>query len=322
MEAYVAAAPGDVLKLLAGRHLWTTHDEKHKECWGNVYEKSVQIVADDGLASDRVLVGIRRSEEFTTLPDSAIAVHGADVRIAGVTLVCTTEHVRTGYLGVYASGRLWLENCSMRLSSSCERYMTKDSDYEDLQCDDRPEFGHGVSVGVASSCFLRGCVINGAGGAGLEIASRAARVVVESSTITGCASGSTRGAWYLAGECGAVEVDAWRRLNVDHTHKPDGGVVEVVLRKCQIVGNFGPGVSVRSGEDSGPAPEAMAARITLEDCTVGGNDKEPRVRTVGLGHDNAAVRLNQTERGDRYKRSLCDASLIDDDNYNDEWSFV
>jgi hypothetical protein len=203
MDAYMEAAPGDIIKLLAGRHVVTTHNEKDERCWDNVYRKLVQIVADDGLASDRVLVGILNREARGDAEPCAISVMNADVRIAGMTLLCVSRCARTIFLGVHEAGRLWLEDCSMWLpSSSGERYMMKDADdARDMSPFSKPEFAHGVSVGADSSCFIRGCVIDGAGGAGVQIAPRAARVVVESSTITGCASGSTfAGNWYLSGE--------------------------------------------------------------------------------------------------------------------------
>jgi hypothetical protein len=324
MEALAAAAPGDVVKLLAGRHLLTSLDKRDKPCWDNVYRKSVQIVADDGLASDRVLVGIAQYEGgIMAKRESAIAVMNADVRIAGVTLLCTGENVRTGYLGVYEGGRLWLENCSIRLSSSSpERYMRERPQYDDeddvnMADIEKPEFAHGVAVGPGAACFIRGCVIDGAGGAGVQIAPSATRVVVESSTITGCASGSTRithvGAWNLAGECGAVEIEAWKQQDTDDTHTSGEASVQVVLRKCQIMGNLGPGVSVRLVGNI-EAATALAARIRLEDCTVSGNYKESRVRTVAVGEDNAVV-WNKTRRGTRYKQSLRTATLSDDDDY-------
>jgi hypothetical protein len=171
------------------------------------------------------------------------------------------------------------------------------------------EFARGVSVGSGSSCFIRDCVIDGASGAGIEISPRAMRVVVESSTVTGCAAGSRTWSddltqqWYRTGECGAVEIEAWRVLHSDGPYNPDLLFVEVVLRECQIVGNLGPAVSVRSPAGRSDAPDreyvdALAARITLEGGSVSGNNQAPGVLSAPIG-DCGAVVWNKTKRGKR-----------------------
>jgi hypothetical protein len=132
------------------------------------------------------------------------------------------------------------------------------------------EFARGVFVGAGASCYIRGCVLDGAAGAGVEIAPRAARLVVESSTVTGCGCGSSvasgvaslpalpssdnfdewrrsaNSPWQLAGECGAVEIELWTLMHPNVIYSPHQLSVEVVLRDCQIVGNLGPGASFRS----------------------------------------------------------------------------
>jgi hypothetical protein len=351
MEAYAAAAPGDVIKLPAGRHVVTTLDQQGERRWDNVCRKSVQIVADDGLASDKVLVGILQFNRAVTDKESAIAIMRADIRIAGVTLVCAGENLRTGFLGVSQEGRLWLEDCSIRLSSShCGRCMgerPRDDDGNDVggavagngeqqhadcgpggrrqnalrqgrggRATRKAEFAHGVAVGPGAGCCIRDCVIDGAGCAGVEISLSAAVVLIESSTITGCSSGSTRmtamGAWNLAGECGAVEIEAWKQQDAVYSDTTGRPSVQVWLRNCQLINNFGPGVSLRSDGDISFAT-AWAARISLDDCTISGNNKDPRVSTVVIAEDNPVV-WNQTERGARYT-SVWGTALSAEDNY-------
>jgi hypothetical protein len=288
MEAYEAAEPGDVIKLLAGRHMVSTHDRHDKQKWDNVLRKSLQIVADDGLPRSRVVVGIAQGNRETDegLDGSAIAVVNADVRFANLTLVCAAIYWQTGYVGVRQAGRLWLEGCEMKKFSTMYH-----------------AFARGVSVGAGASCFIRKCVIDGAAGAGVEISPRAARVVVESSAITGCAVGDGldgKGpcrAWYCPGECGAVEIEAWRMLHPDDAYSLDQLTAEVVLRQCQIVGNLGPGVSVRSSREY--HVDAVADRISLLDCSVCGNGMAPNVLTSPVGGGGAVV-WNKTERGQRY----------------------
>jgi hypothetical protein len=348
MEAYGAAAPGDVIKLLAGRHVLTTHDEKDKQRWGHVYRKSVQIMANDGLSAYRVLVDIlRRGEGLDGA--SAISVVQADIRIRGVTRVRASEYSRTGYLGVIEGGRLWLEDCTMRLALQCDRYMEQVPDEEniDLTRPADPCFAHGVAVGAGSSCFIRGCVIDSAGGPGIEIAPQAARVVIESSAITGCGCGGGDGVreWYYAGECGAIETEAWGMLhsNEAYEYNLEKTTAQVVLRQCQVIGNVGPGVSVRSPlEDTGgedyaggeedtagekwaaarPAVAALAARITMEGCTVAGNGKEARVLTAPVGPGSEVV-WNTTERRGRYEMSICcgDEEEESDGEYSSDYSW-
>jgi hypothetical protein len=116
MEAYEAAASGDVLKLLAGRHLVSKYDMERKRSWDNLFRKSVQIVADDGVSRDRVYVGISSGpgEIERGAHESAIVVANADIRMAGLTLVCAHTYERTGYMGLREGARLWLEGCEMR----------------------------------------------------------------------------------------------------------------------------------------------------------------------------------------------------------------
>jgi hypothetical protein len=165
-------------------------------------------------------------------------------------------------------------------------------------------------------------VIDGAGGAYIEISPRAARVVVESSTVTGCAGGSGLAStakpefmsvrvwsrltqpWYAAGECGAVEIEVWSLLQPEDPFHPDDLSVEMVLRECQIVGNLGPGLSVRSFAGGSDAPDreyvdALAARITIEGGSVGGYGKAPGVLSSTIGEGGAVV-WNKTKRAKRY----------------------
>jgi hypothetical protein len=350
MKDYQAAASGNLIKLLAGWHMISTIGGEKGPSFDKL-SKSVQIVPDDGLTRDRVLVGIVGGGYVgeASASSSAIAVVHADVRFAGLTLICASQYESMGYMDVREGGRLWLENCEMR----------KISPHDDFKigvygCSSSPEFAHGVCVGADSSCFVRGCVINGAGGAGIKISPRAARVVVESSTVTGCGGGSgvaraTRMAaslaahqvalahqvealpepisklylpwrlpWHSAGECGVVEIEAWTLLHPNDTYDPDQRLVEVVLRECQIVGNLGPGVSVRShgseSEISDGQPDvqdqehqlflrqyldAVASRITLEGCVASGNGKEPGMLTSPVLGGGAVV-WNQTKRGKRH----------------------
>jgi hypothetical protein len=237
MQAYEAAAPGDVLKLLAGHHMITTYDRQTKQSWDNLLAKSVQIVAGDGLTRDRVVVGITGGgyeEEDGASHPSTIAVVNADVRFAGMTLVCAYAYRETGFMAVREGGQLWLEGCEMRKSTPRDDFKSGPSPND--------QFSRGVSVGTGASCFINGCVIDGAGGAGIEISPRATRVIVESSTVTGCAGGSgvartTRMAalmaehqdayleemahqnlpWQIVGECGAVEIEAWTLLHANDT---------------------------------------------------------------------------------------------------------
>lgn len=97
--------------------------------------------------------------------------------------------------------------------------------------------------------------------------------------------------------------------------------VEVVLSDCQIVGNYGPGVSIRSFLDEAQIQDLdqeqyaqvvvarrayvdmIAARITVEGGAVYGNCKEAGVLTTSIrGHD--VVVWNKTRRGRRYISSV------------------
>jgi hypothetical protein len=334
MEAYEAAAPGDVIKLLAGRHMIVTYSDdteerwESKQSWDNILCKSVQILADDGVPRDRVFVGIagHTNDRDGRADASAIAVVNADVRIAGITLVSVSKYEKTSFIGVREGGRLWLDGCEMRKVAVRDRFVRwLYSSGEDA------EFARGVSVGAGSSCCIRGCVIDGAGGAGIEIAPGAARVVVESSTVTGCAGGSGVIGfglpWQLVGECGAVEIEACKLLHPNNTFTSNDRVVELVLRDCQIVGNLGPGVSLRAlfeefeieeglGQDIGANrtyANALAASIAMERCSVCGNDKEPGVLTSSVG-DGVVVVWNKTERGHRY------VSMVERGDSDDEGS--
>jgi hypothetical protein len=163
MEAYEAAAPGDVIKLLAGRHTISTFRKDREKGLDNVLAKSVQIVADDGLPRDRVIVNIAGGlfDTRMIMDASAIAVVNADVRIAGLTLVCSKTEEQSGYICVRDGGRLWLEGCEMRKISS------RDGISLPYASPMEAKFARGVSVGTGSSCFICRCVIDGAGGAGI-----------------------------------------------------------------------------------------------------------------------------------------------------------
>lgn len=122
-----------------------------------------------------------------------------------------------------------------------------------------------------------------------------------------------------------MEIEAWSLLHADDAYPSAASTVTVALRKCEIVGNMGPGVSVRSPFKDGSEDElggggeaaagSLAARITLEDCKVSGNERDPRVITAPLGLGSAVV-WNKTERGAHYKEACCDASYCSDD---DDW---
>jgi hypothetical protein len=68
MEAYAAAQPGSTIQLAKGRHLLSFEDENRVRKWGETeYNKSVCIVAADGVSRDECIVGVDPYVE-TTVP--------------------------------------------------------------------------------------------------------------------------------------------------------------------------------------------------------------------------------------------------------------
>ena len=244
MEAYDAVKPGGVIKLCGGRHIISGLTSDGAATWDGLnLRKSVQIVADDGLARERVFIGT-----MAAIPSclSSMLHIFADVRFARITLLCTADlSCLTNFFGVHTDGRLWLEDCELKLAGGPSMMAggLQAADSNDLvHC----RIGIGIDVKEGASAVIRRCVLADAEGPAVQINPNAKSVFIERSVVSGCGHirvGTTySGRRFRPGERGAIEIlfsdEVWTNYGVNVG-------VKVELRSCHVEGNVGPGMSYR-----------------------------------------------------------------------------
>ena len=289
MEAYRAAGPGSVIKLRAGRHLISQHNAEDELVWDKlVYNKSMQIIADDGLSREQVLVGVDDHDDTEYhFWDGILQLKKADVRVAGVTLLVTCDFGEcAGFLRVGSGARLWLEDCDLKLAhdAKLDPWFTHD-EYG------QPHMERGVTVEEGASAVIRDCNFLDADGPAIQIDPRACRVLVERCFVSGCGRGDTRKGRVRPGECGAVELqEPFPDADTDAEDPRDEFSLQdlppvtaaIAVRECRLEGNLGPAVSYRPAGDivasfDPPRPGVVArakdicSAFSLERCTVLGN---------------------------------------------------
>ena len=318
MEAYEAAPPGSVIKLLAGRHVLSNEDINGDERWPEniaCTRKSVQIVADDGLTRDQVLVGMWYYDEFPdTLFDhmGVIGVIGADVRFERITFLVTERYPQgIALFAVHGGGKLWLDDCALM----CKNDRALDPRFpqrKDMCC-----VGRGVRVYEGSSVLISGCVIKDADGAAVMVNPDSDRVVVERSILTCCGRGEDEQC--ASGEFGAIEIqDGYQGKYPEREgsgdpkwpkHRPK---VKILVSDSQIEGNLGPALSYRpygdqirqmfpvtdKNDPTHKRARQLAQVFTVERCQIRGNEIDTSV-TVERGTGPAPdVVWNRTRRGE------------------------
>ena len=114
-----------------------------------------------------------------------------DIRLAGVSCLCTNSlSFGLAFLAVEAGGKLWLENCALKLRG--------DKSLDPKFSGARGGFGMatelqvsmGVRVEAGGSAVIRDCIIKDADGPGVEIDPQAGRVLIERTVVTGCGRGT------------------------------------------------------------------------------------------------------------------------------------
>ena len=253
MEAYSSVGPGSVIKLAAGRHMIHDVDHSGQERWPELkYRKSVQIVADDGLSPEQVLIGTESHElgdSFFNL-GCVLPILG-DIRLAGVTCLCTNSlSFGLAFLAVEAGGKLWLENCALKLRGDKSLDPKFSGARGGLGMATELQVSMGVRVEAGGSAVIRDCIIKDADGPGVEIDTQAGRVLIERTVVTGCGRGPPHEkrpskyqhlGYYNEGERGAIELLIPPKQPLPH-HAPH---CQILLRGCTVEGNYGPGVSWR-----------------------------------------------------------------------------
>ena len=330
MEAYEAAAPGSVIKLLAGRHLLTEFNKHGDRVWKPVYRKSVQIVAADGLSREKVLVGTdpewsqdpgaSLESEFDEL-SGVILVCGADMRFERITFLVTRSFsYGSALFAVGQDSGLWLEDCALM----CAHDKALDPEF-----DPEPQYPHSsvklqVSHGVrvynsGARVVLRGCLVKDADGAGVLVVPTAARVIVQHSVLTGCgrgeppspgASPSTCSGWHMSGEVGAIEIQDGMQGD-DATTDLTPPTAQVLVSDSQLEGNLGPALSFRPSGDEIRRPKPsfepsnllkrarqLAAVFTVERCQTHGNQLDPNVSAGSVADEQWQAVWNRTRRGE------------------------
>ena len=313
MEAYSSVGPGSVIKLAAGRHMISDVDHSGKVRWPELkYRKSVQIVADDGLSPEQVLIGTKSHQLGDGFLDlgCVLPILG-DIRLAGVTCLCTNSlDFGMAFFTVEAGGKLWLENCALKLRGDASLDPKFRGARGPLAMARELQVSMGVRVEAGGSAVIRDCIIKDADGPGVEIDTQAGRVLIERTVVTGCGRGPPHKNWpskyphlgyYNEGERGAIELLIPPTQPLPH-HAPH---CQILLRGCTVEGNYGPGVSWRplpvatwkDGRLSKVGRDAIQSVFTLDTCVVKGNGHGITVRLAEWSREEAVV-CNVAKRGE------------------------
>ena len=328
MDAYEAAKPGEVIKLRAGRHAISPVNKDGEPVWEDlVYRKSVQLVADDGLVRSDVLIGVECDADIDDywfhVYDGVVQVEGADMRVAGVTLLVTGEFRESaGFFRATEGGRLWIEDCDFKLANDKKldpcfgKGLVPARSRDDIlsRGPGMPQMECGLTVGGGSSAFIRRCTFVDADGPAVQIHPNAVQILLERCVISGCGRGGPgqdrSGCRHLPGECGAIEVQDKGLGEEEELEEERGDLkderdrfkpeklppvsVEITVRECHLEGNHGPALSYRPAGDivcSFDPPKAnvaaraaqLARAFTLEQCVVKGNHLHARKSPARVG---------------------------------------